>query len=82
MLEAILTLYEAEDIINHLTPPTGVAQDDWDAVQRRGKAYMRLYTKPDVYSLVASDVDYPSFKAKVGSTEVHLLWTSWKHHHL
>src|SRR5271170_7190856 len=46
-LEAILTLHEAEDVFTYVLPPTGVTLDEWESVQRRAKAYLRLYLKPD-----------------------------------
>ena len=64
MLKAILILHKAEDIFTLSTTPTGMDKDDWDSVQRRTKAYIRLYVKPDVYSLIASDSEFPSFKDK------------------
>src|SRR6201981_3355720 len=85
MIEAIITLQEAEDIITLDSPPTGFDQPDWDSIQRRTKAYLRLYTKTDVYSLISSNTDYPTFKSKwnklketyggvSGSTTVFNLW--------
>ena len=84
-LEAILTLHEAEDVFYLQVPPTGVTSDEWDSVQRRAKAYLRLYLKPDVYSLVADPLSYPTFKSKwdklkdvyagaSGSTTIFNLW--------
>jgi hypothetical protein len=66
ILEALLTVHEAEDVIHHTTnpDPANITGDVWDSVQRRAKAYLRLYTKQDVYSLVASDMDLPTFKQK------------------
>jgi hypothetical protein len=63
-LEAILTLFKCEDIINYDVIPICVTTDDWEVLQRRAKTYLHLYTKPDVYSLVASDADLPTFKHK------------------
>ena len=63
-IEAILTLHEAEDVFTLTSPPSGIDQGSWDSVQKRTKAYLRLYVKPDVYSLIASDTDYPTFKEK------------------
>jgi transposase InsO family protein len=84
-IEAILTLHEAEDVFTLITTPPGIDQSDWESVQRRTKAYLRLYVKPDVYSLIASDTDYPTFKQKwdklkdtyggaSGSTTIFNLW--------
>src|ERR1700761_1343177 len=86
-MEAILILYEADNVIRHSTCPARVDKDDWAGVHRRAKAYLRLYIKPDVYSHVASEVDYPSFKEKwdvlsilygsaVGSTTIFNVWTN------
>ena len=63
-IEAILTLHEAEDVFTLDTAPTGTGPDEWDSVQRRSKAYLRLYLKPDVYSLIADATAYPTFKDK------------------
>jgi hypothetical protein len=65
-LEAILTLHEAEDVIRLSTnpDPANISAEVWDSLQRRAKAYLCLYTKQDVYSLVASEVDLPTFKHK------------------
>jgi hypothetical protein len=86
-LEAILTLYEAEDVIRLSTnpDPANISAEVWDSLQRRAKAYLRLYTKQDVYSLVASEVDLPTFKHKwdvlkttysgeSGSTTIFNMW--------
>src|SRR6202158_3666972 len=86
-MEAILVLYEADDVIRHSTAPHGVDLDDWNLVHRRAKAYLRLYIKPDIYSHIASEVDYPTFKDKwdvlnimyggaVGSTAIFNQWIS------
>jgi hypothetical protein len=86
-LEAILTLHEAEDVIRLSTnpDPANIAAEVWDSLQRRAKAYLCLYTKQDVYSLVASEVDFPTFKHKwdvlkatysgeAGSTTIFNMW--------
>jgi len=84
-IEAILTLHEAEDVFTLTSPPSRIDQSDWDSIQRRTKAYLCLYVKPDVYSLIASDTDYPTFKQKwdklkdtyggaTGSTTIFNLW--------
>jgi hypothetical protein len=86
-LEAILTLYEAEDVIRLSTnpDPANISAEVWDSLQRRAKVYLRLYTKQDVYSLVASEVDLPTFKHKwdvlkathsgeSGSTTIFNMW--------
>lgn len=85
MIEALLTLYEAEDVFTITSAPSGVDNDEWNSVQRRTKAYLRLYVKPDVFSLIASDTDFPTFKDKwdklnqvyggaTGSTTIFNLW--------
>src|SRR5579863_3014949 len=63
-IEAILTLHEAEDVFTLTSSPSGIDQSDWDSVQRQTKAYLHLYVKPNVYSLITSDMDYPTFKQK------------------
>src|SRR6202158_6183477 len=86
-MEAILVLYEADDVIRHASPPLGVDVAEWNSVHRRAKAYLRLYIKPDIYSHIASEVDYPTFKDKwdvlsimyggaVGSTAIFNQWIS------
>src|SRR6202158_6036634 len=86
-MEAILVLYEADNVIRHASPPLGVDVAEWNSVHRRAKAYLRLYIKPDIYSHIASEVDYPTFKDKwdvlsimyggaVGSTALFNLWVS------
>lgn len=84
VLTALLQLNEVDDILVHDTCPSGVDADDWASVQKKTKAYLRLYCAADVYSTVESDVDFPSFKAKfdrlretyggVGSTAIFNLW--------
>ena len=93
MIEAILTLHEAEDVFTVSTAPTGMDKDNWDSVQRRTKAYICLYVKPDVYSLIASNTDFPSFKDKwnklkqvyggaTGSTTIFNIWIQLTQAHL
>jgi hypothetical protein len=78
---------EAEDLITSAVPAGGIVQADWDSLQRRSCAYLRLYTKQDIYSLIASPTDYPTFKSKYdklkelyggasGSTTIFNLWIS------
>jgi hypothetical protein len=85
ILEAILTLHEAEDVFRFTYVPSGTELHEWDSIQRRTKAYLRLYVKSDVYSLIASNSDYPHFKNKwdilkvtyggaSGSTTIFNLW--------
>ena len=85
MLEAILALHEADDVIRHSSLPSGTNPDEWATVSRHAKAYLQLYIKPDVYSLITSDVDYPTLKYKwehlrntyggaSGSTSIFNMW--------
>src|SRR5712672_1374821 len=85
MLEAVLALHEAEDVFTELSAPSGIDQMEWDSIQRRTKAYLCLYVKPDIYSLIASDTDFPNFKTKwdklkqvyggaTGSTTIFNMW--------
>jgi len=85
ILEALLALHEAEDVFTLDVHPTGVDAADWNSIQRRTKAYLRLYVKQDVYSLIADDTVYPTFKHKwdrlsatyggtLGSTTIFNLW--------
>ena len=86
-LEAVLCFLEADDIIRHATPPAGVDVAEWNVVHRCGLAYLHLFIKPDIYSLIASSVDYPTFFDKwqllsntyggtLGSTTIFNLWIS------
>ena len=63
ILEALLTLYEAEDMFTLDARPSAVSSSDWDSVQRRTKVYLCLYVKQDVYSLIADDTAFPTFKS-------------------
>ena len=85
ILEALLALHEAEDVFLIDECPADVDEDDWNSIQRRTKAYLRLYIKQDVYSLIADDATLPSFKHKwdrlsatyggtLGSTTIFNLW--------
>ena len=85
ILEALLALHEAEDMFLIDECPDDVDEDDWNSIQRRTKAYLRLYVKQDVYSLIADDTLLPSFKHKwdrlsatyggtLGSTTIFNLW--------
>ena len=84
IITAILRMNEVDAILTNETCPTGVDPDDWNSVQKRTQAYLSLYCAPDVYSIVANDTDFPSFKHKfdrlqetyggVGSTAVFNLW--------
>ena len=64
ILEALLALHEAEDMFLIDECPDDVDEDDWNSIQRRTKAYLRLYVKQDVYSPIADDTLLPSFKHK------------------
>jgi hypothetical protein len=84
VITAILQLNEVDAILTHKTCPAGVNEDDWGSVQKKTKAYLCLYCSADVFSTVASNTDFPSFKHKfdrlketyrgVGSTAVFNLW--------
>jgi hypothetical protein len=85
LMEAILTLLEADDLLRFRTAPANVPDVEWDSIQRRSTAYLRIYIKPDVYSLIASKTDLPTFKDKwdklqdtyggaSGSTTAFNLW--------
>jgi len=85
ILEAILMLHEVEDLLRFTDAPTNITAEQWGSLQRRTKVYLRLYVKPDVYSLIASNTDLPTFKDKwdklqdtyggaSGSTTVFNLW--------
>ena len=76
---------EDEDLINLQAAPSGTDTADWDSLQRRSCAYLRLYVKQDVFSLVASNTEFPHFKSKwdklkelyggaMGSTTIFNLW--------
>src|SRR5882672_10037920 len=64
IMEAILTLHEADDLLRFRSAPTNVPTIEWESIQRRVKAYLRLYIKLDVYSLITSSTDLPTFKDK------------------
>ncbi len=84
VLTALLQLNEVDAVLTHDTLPSGVDPDDWASVQKKTKAYLRLYCAADVHSTVESDVDFPTFKEKykqlketygsVGSTAIFNLW--------
>jgi hypothetical protein len=93
MLEALLTLHEAEDVFTITSAPSGVDKDEWNSIQRRTKAYLRLYVKPDVFSLISSDNDFLTFKDKwnklqqvyggaTGSTTIFNIWIQLMQAHL
>src|SRR5260370_34008694 len=62
ILKALLTLHEAEDIFALKIAPSRVDKGEWDSLQRRTRAYLWLYVKPDVFSLITSDAEFPTFK--------------------
>jgi hypothetical protein len=64
ILEALLALHEAEDMFDLDMRPSQVSNNNWNSVQRRTKAYLCLYVKQDVYSLIALDTNFPTFKDK------------------
>jgi len=85
IIESILILQEAKDLLNLKVGPSNIRSVEWTPIQRRSKAYLRLYIKLDIYSLIASDVELPSFCDKweklkrtyggaSGSTTVFNLW--------
>src|SRR5216684_6530811 len=85
ILKALLTLHEAEDVFALKMAPSRVDKGKWDSLQRRTKAYLHLYVKPNVFSLIASDAEFPTFKDKweklkqvygsaIGSTTIFSLW--------
>jgi len=61
ILEVLLALHEAEDVFTLDARPTAVDAADWNSIQRRTKAYLCLYIKQDVYSLIADDTVYPTY---------------------
>ena len=61
IIELILILQEAEDLLHLKVGPSNIGSVEWTSIQRRSKAYLRLYIKLDIYSLIASDVELPSF---------------------
>ena len=85
ILEALLALHEVEDVFTLDACPAGVDAVDWNSVKRRTKAYLCLYIKQDIYSLIANDTAFPTFKHKwdrlsatyggtLGSTTIFNLW--------
>jgi len=58
---------------------------EWDAVSRKAHGFLRLYVQPDIFSTVADNMAYPSFKEKwdrlksfhggeAGSTVIFNMW--------
>ena len=64
MINAIFTFNEVDDVIKHATAPVETNPNSWDSIQKHTKAYLHLYVKPDMYSLIAPETDYLSFKHK------------------
>ena len=83
-MSALMQFNSVDSILTHDACLSGVDADDWDSVQMKTKAYLRLYCVADVYSTVESDTDYPTFKDKfeqlrdtyggVGSTAAFNIW--------
>jgi hypothetical protein len=71
-LEAILVLTESEEIIYLDTnpDPASISADQWASLQRRGCAHLCLYIEPDVFSMVSSPVEYPTFMHKWDALKV------------
>ena len=57
MPEAILYLNEAEDILQYKYCPATADKSDWSLVQRRSRAYLHLYIRGDVYSLIEDNME-------------------------
>ena len=85
IIESILILQEADDLLSLKVRPSNIGSVEWASIQKRSKAYLHLYIKPDIYSLIASDTELPSFCDKweklkhtyggaSGSTTVFNLW--------
>ena len=84
VFSAFLQFNDIDCILTHETLPSGVDSDNWNSIQKKAKAFLRLYCTTDVYSAVESDINFPSFKAKfeqlrdtygsVGSTSTFNLW--------
>ncbi|KAN0141974.1 hypothetical protein V8E53_000436 [Lactarius tabidus] len=54
VISAILQLNEVDPILVYNTCPSPVDSDDWGTIQKKSKAYLRLYCAPDVYATVES----------------------------
>jgi gag-polypeptide of LTR copia-type len=85
IMEAILALHEAEDLITLTAAPASHDLTEWDSLQCWTKAFLHIYIKQDVYSLIADNTALPTFKHKwdklknmyggtSGSTTVFNLW--------
>jgi len=53
-----------EDLLRFTNTPTNITEEQWGSLQRRTKAYLHLYIKLDIYSLITSNTDLPTFKDK------------------
>src|SRR5579859_5987943 len=63
-LEAILSLYEADDVIYNRVAPLGADPTEFATIERQARVYLRLYIQPDIYSHIKSNMDYPTFADK------------------
>ena len=89
-MKAILVLYEADNVMQYYVCPTEVDKDGWNQVHHWAKAYLCLYIKPNIYSHIASEVDYPTFKVilkvmydgAIDSTAIFNVWISLIQAHL
>jgi len=64
IIELILILQEADDLLSLKVGPSNIGSVEWASIQKRSKAYLHLYIKPDIYSLIASDIE-PVMKMKI-----------------
>jgi hypothetical protein len=64
VLKALFTLHEAENVFAVKSAPLGVDQGEWNSLQRRTKAYLHLYVRPNIFSLIASNAEFLTFKDK------------------
>ena len=84
VFSALLQLNDVDDVLVHDSLPSGVDSDDWSSIQKKTKAYLRLYCAADIHSTVESEIEFPTFKAKfdqlretyagTGSTAIFNLW--------
>src|SRR5712672_4603892 len=61
IIESILILQEANDLLSLKVRPSNIRSVEWASIQKHSKVYLHLYIKPDIYSLIASDIELPSF---------------------
>src|SRR5712671_7093249 len=54
IIESILILQEANNLLSLKVGPSNIGSVEWASIQKRSKAYLRLYIKLDIYSLIAS----------------------------